>query len=154
MINLPEELQERLALISHKLKFTPQRPMVACITALDPLQLATDELAQQITLAGGISIAGDADTMLQLDPDVIILKPEGHSIEQAMSAFGQLSELDGFNKLKAVKSNRFYIVDGDRNFNSDAETFVDSVELLAEIIYPKQFIFGHEGEGWVKFNLQ
>jgi iron complex transport system substrate-binding protein len=30
---------------------------------------------------------------------------------------------------------------------------VDKTELLAEMIYPKQFIFGHEGSGWIKFEL-
>ncbi|MFD2148003.1 ABC transporter substrate-binding protein [Mucilaginibacter antarcticus] len=153
MNNLPEELQERIDIINHKLKFTDAKPMVACIVALNPLQLATDELAEQITRAGGISIAGDADTMLQLNPDVIILKPQGYSIEQTISTVASLFDLDGFADLKAVKSNRFYIVDGDQAFKSNEETYVDAVELLAEIIYPKQFIFGHEGEGWVKFSL-
>jgi hypothetical protein len=30
---------------------------------------------------------------------------------------------------------------------------VDKAELLAEIIYPKQFIFGYEGESWIKFGV-
>jgi iron complex transport system substrate-binding protein len=30
---------------------------------------------------------------------------------------------------------------------------VETIELLAEIIYPKQFIFGHEGNGWIKFSV-
>jgi iron complex transport system substrate-binding protein len=153
MTDLPEELQERIDIINHKLKFVEQRPMVACITALDPLKLATDELAKQISQAGGVPIAGDADTLLQLNPDVIILKPEGYTIQDAMAGFGQLFQLSGFDELKAVKNNRFYIVDGGRNFYSDTESFVELVELLAEIIYPKQFIFGYEGQGWVKFTL-
>ncbi|MES2808923.1 MAG: hypothetical protein V4619_09885 [Bacteroidota bacterium] len=154
MNNLPEELQERIDIITHKIKFMEQRPMVACIVALDPIRLATDDLAQQITKAGGTPIVGDAEMLVQLNPDVIILKLEGHAIEQAMASYDTVAQLPGFLNLKAVKSNRFYIIDGNRIFNSDEETYVDAVELLAEIIYPKQFIFGHEGEGWIKFNLQ
>jgi len=30
---------------------------------------------------------------------------------------------------------------------------VDSIEILAEIIYPKQFVFGYEGDGWIKFSV-
>jgi iron complex transport system substrate-binding protein len=29
----------------------------------------------------------------------------------------------------------------------------DSIEIMAEIINPKQFIFGYEGNGWVHFNV-
>jgi iron complex transport system substrate-binding protein len=152
-MELTEELQERIDLIRHKLKFIELKPMVACVTALDPIRLGNDDLAGLITLAGGISISGDAEIMLELNPDVIILKPEGYTMDQAMANVDQLLQLPGFTDLKAIKSNRFYIVDGDRFVENTEENFVDSVELLAEIIYPKQFIFGHEGQGWIKFSI-
>ena len=152
-MELTEELQERIDLISHKLKFVEQRPMVACVTALDPIRLGNDDLAKKISLAGGTSISGDAEIMLELNPDVIILKPEGYTMDQAMANVNELLQLPGFTDLKAVKSNRFYIVDGDRFLENNAENFVDAVELLAEITYPKQFIFGHEGRGWIKFTV-
>jgi iron complex transport system substrate-binding protein len=152
-MKLTEQLQERIDLISHKLKFTEQKATVACITGLDPLRLGSDDLTALITLAGGTSVSGDAESMLELNPDVIILKPDGYTIDQAMANVGMLLELPGFTALKAVKSNRFYIVDNDRFIENTEENFVDFVELFAEIIYPKQFIFGHEGQGWIKFSL-
>lgn len=152
-MELTEELQERIDLIHHKLKFIEQKPTVACITALDPIRLGSDDLAGLISLAGGTSVSGDAEIMLELNPDVIILKPEGYTMDEIMVNVSQLLQMPGFTNLKAVKSNRFYIIDGDAFLENNPENFVYSIELLAEIIYPKQFIFGHEGQGWIKFSL-
>jgi iron complex transport system substrate-binding protein len=153
-MELTEEQQERIDIIHHKLKFIEQKPTVACIINLDPLILAGDDKAELIRIAGGTAISGTAETMLQLNPDIIVLMPSDNSIAQSMSEIDQLLQLPGFADLKAIKNNRFYIADTGQYFNNaDADNFVDSVELLAEIIYPKQFIFGHEGQGWIKFSV-
>jgi iron complex transport system substrate-binding protein len=153
MIALTDEQQERVDLIIHKLKFIEQKSMVACVTVLEPLMLANDDIAELVSIAGGTSIAGDAQTLLQLNPDVIILMPDGYAIEETMTHIDELLQLPGFAELKAIKSNRLYIADADQFFNNEPENIVGSVELLAEIINPKQFIFGYEGNGWVKFSL-
>ncbi|MES2429148.1 MAG: hypothetical protein V4560_19355 [Bacteroidota bacterium] len=153
MIALTEEQQERVDLIIHKLKFIEQKPAVACVTALDPLMLGNDNINELVSVAGGNAIVGDAQTLLALDSDVVILMPNDYTVEESMKHIDDLLQLPGFTELKAVKTNRFYIADADQFFNYAAENVVDSIELLAEIISPKQFIFGHEGNGWVKFSL-
>jgi iron complex transport system substrate-binding protein len=149
-----EEQQERIDIIHHKLKFIEQKPTVACIMNLDPLILAGDDKAELVNMAGGTTISGTSETMLQLNPDVIVLLPGDNNIAQSISEIDQLLQLPGFADLKAIKNNRFYIADAGEYFNNnDADNVVDSVELLAEILYPKQFIFGHEGQGWIKFTI-
>jgi len=64
-----------------------------------------------------------------------------------------LLQLPGFTDMKAVKNDRLYIADGNQYFNRPGPRIVDSIEILAEVIYPKQFIFGYEGRGWIKFSL-
>ncbi|MDB5159171.1 MAG: cobalamin-binding protein [Mucilaginibacter sp.] len=152
-MTLTEEQQERIDLIKHKLKFIEHKPAVACITALDPLMLSNYNVDEQAGIAGGVSIAGDEQTLLQLNPDVIILMPDGCAIEESMKHIDPLLRLPGFTDLKAVKSNRLYIADADKFFDESPENWVDSIELLAEIINPKQFIFGYEGEGWIRFTV-
>lgn len=154
MTSLTEEQQERLDIISHKLKFMEQKPVVACLVSLDPLTFADTDIAASISLGGGVFIGSyDADIPV-LNPDVAILLLPGTGIEQAMTQIGDVLQLPNFDTTKAIKNNRLYIVDGEKYFNGDDTVAVDAVELLAEIIYPKLFIFGHEGEGWVKFSLQ
>jgi iron complex transport system substrate-binding protein len=150
---LPEQLQERIDIIIHKLKFIEQKPTVAVITSLDPLLLAGLDLNELAGIAGGTLITGDIDSLYQQNPDIIILMPEGSLIEQTVSQIGELLQIAGFTDLKAVKNNRFYIAEGARILTDTAEQTVNAIELLAEIINPKQFIFGHEGEGWIKFSL-
>ena len=146
MIELTEELQERIDLIKHKLKFIEQKPAVAFIANLDTLAVADGSVAELIEIAGGAS-----ENQFN-DPDTIIVMPTGYAISQTMQQMDRLLQLQGFNGLKAAKNNRVYIADG--NFDTtDADQLVTLTEVLSEIINPKQFIFGYEGEKWIKFGL-
>lgn len=153
MISLTEEQQERLDIIIHKLKFTEQKPAVAIVKTLDPVILAGDEMTELVTVAGGTLIEGDGQTLLALDPDIVILMPDDMPVAETMANMDTLLQLPGFTNLKAVKNNRLYIVDNGMLVDDSAENMVETIELLAEIIYPKQFIFGHEGNGWIKFSV-
>ncbi|GEM_PF-997242 len=155
-MELSEELQERVDIIRHKLKFIEQKPTVACVKQLDPLTLWAEQMPELVDIAGGASIAtGNIqwEELEQQNPDIFIVMLEGLTVEQSMKEINQLLQLPGFTELKAVKNNRFYIADGNRYFDNSDASLVDYVELLAEIINPKQFVFGYEGEGWIKFNI-
>ena len=113
-----------------------------------------------VSAAGGVSVLAEAgkhspyvnwdDIRLQ-DPDILLVMPCGFAIERTLKEIDILLQLPGFNNLKAVKNNRVYIADGNQYFNRPGPRIIDSIEILAEIINPKQFIFGYEGEGWIKF---
>ena len=147
MIELAEELQERIDLIKHKLKFIEQKPNVACVTQLEPLTFAGDNLAQLLSIAGG------ENSTLDANPDIIIVMPDDYAIEQTIKEIGTLMQLPNFVDLKAVKNNRLYIADGSQDVTTNQQASVEQLENLAEMINPKQFIFGNEGESWVKFSL-
>lgn len=155
-MELSEELQERVDIIRHKLKFIEQKPTVACVKQLDPLTLWGDQMPELISIAGGASIViGNIqwENIQQQNPDIFIVMLAGLTVEQSMKGINQLLQLPGFTELKAVKNNRFYIADGSRYFDNSDTSLVDYIELLAEIINPKQFVFGYEGEGWIKFTI-
>lgn len=159
---LVEELTERVDIIRHKLKFIDNKPTVACIEWLEPMMISGNWVPELVGIAGGIPALAEAgkhspyinwvDIQLQ-DPEVIIVMPCGFSIERTLKEIDILLEQPGFNELKAVKNNRLYIADGNQYFNRPGPRIVDSIEILAEIIHPKQFIFGYEGNGWIKFSL-
>ncbi|MFI5138342.1 MAG: ABC transporter substrate-binding protein [Sphingobacteriales bacterium] len=160
--NLPEELQERVDIIRHKLKFSENKPTVACIERMEPLTLSDNPARELVAIAGGIPVSAEADEhspnlpwdeIRLSDPDILIIMPRGFPIERTLSEIDLLLRLTGFDQLKAVKNNQVYIADGNRYFNHSGPRIVDSIEILAEIINPKQFIFGYEGDGWIKFAL-
>lgn len=159
---LIEDLQERVDIVRHKLKFIESKPTVACIEWLEPMMVSGNWVPELVGIAGGISVLAEAgkhspfiqwvDIQLQ-DPEVIIVMPCGFSIERTLREMDLLLQLPGFSDLKAVKNNRLYMADGNQYFNRPGPRIVDSIEILAEIIHPKQFIFGYEGDGWIKFSL-
>ena len=159
---LLESLQERVDIIKHKLKFIDSKPTVACIEWLEPIMISGNWVPGLVNIAGGTPVLVregkhspyiEWDEILQQDPEIIVVMPCGFSIERTMREINLLLDRPGFASLKAVKNDRFYIADGNQYFNRPGPRIVDSIEILAEIIRPKQFIFGYEGEGWIKFSL-
>jgi len=159
---LIEDLQERADIIRHKLKFMENKPTVACIEWLEPMMVSGNWVPELVSIAGGTPILAENgkhspyvkwEDIQQQDPDVIVVMPCGFSIERTMKEMNLLLQLPGFAEMKAVKNDRFYIADGNQYFNRPGPRIVDSIEILAEIIHPKQFIFGYEGNGWIKFSL-
>jgi len=159
---LLESLQERVDIIKHKLKFIDSKPTVACIEWLEPVMISGNWVPGLVNIAGGTPVLAqdgkhspyiEWDEILQQDPEIIVVMPCGFSIERTMREINLLLDRPGFASLKAVKNDRFYIADGNQYFNRPGPRIVDSIEILAEIIRPKQFIFGYEGEGWIKFSL-
>lgn len=159
---LIEDLQERIDIIRHKLKYVESRPTVACIEWLDPLMISGNWIPELVSVAGGKSILAETgkhspyvqwDAILQADPEVIVVMPCGFSIERTMREIDILLNLPGFAAMQAVKNNRLYIADGNQYFNRPGPRIVDSVEMIAEIVHPKLFNFGYEGNGWIKFSF-
>jgi iron complex transport system substrate-binding protein len=156
------DLKQRVDIVRHKLKFIENKPTVACVEWLEPMMVSGNWVPELVSIAGGVSILAEAgkhspfiewvDIQLQ-DPEVIIVMPCGFSIERTLREIDILLQMPGFTDLKAVKNNRLYIADGNQYFNRPGPRIVDSIEILAEIIHPKQFIFGYEGDGWIKFSL-
>ncbi|PRY54655.1 hypothetical protein B0I27_102425 [Arcticibacter pallidicorallinus] len=146
-----EQLQERVELVRHKLKFVELIPTVACISSLSPLKLAAGLVPEIIRLAGGTPVEGD--DLALLDPQYIIVALEGSPISTAMSQVDILMALPGWESLDAVKNGRIYLANGDTHFNDSPESIVDTIEMVAEILNPKQFAFGYEGECWTKFSI-
>ena len=159
---LVESLQERVDIIRHKLKFIDKKPTAACIEWLEPLMVSGNWIPEMVTIAGGQAVLAEAgkhspyvdwnDVRLQ-DPEIIVVMPCGFSIERTLKEMDLLLQLPGFEQLQAVKNNQLYIADGNQYFNRPGPRIVDSIEILAEIINPKQFIFGFEGEGWIRFSV-
>ena len=164
--NAAEELlelsDERINIIRHKLKFITEKPTVACIEWLSPLMMAGNWTPEIVEIAGGLPILTEAgkhssyinfQDIITVNPDIILIMPCGFSIQRTLQEIGLFLDTPGWADLKAVKSQRVYIADGNQYFNRSGPRITDSIEIMAEIINPKQFIFGYEGNGWVHFNV-
>jgi len=159
---LLEDLHERVDIIRHKLKFVDSRPTVACIEWLEPLMVSGNWIPEVVSTAGGKSLLAETgkhspfvkwDDILLADPEIIVVMPCGFSIERTMREISLLFNLPQFSDTRAAKNNRIYIADGNQYFNRPGPRIVDSIEIMAEIIHPKLFSFGYDGNGWIKFSF-
>lgn len=159
---LVELSEERINIIRHKLKFIQERPSVACIEWLSPLMIAGNWTPEIIEIAGGIPVLSEVakhssyilfEDILKANPDILVIMPCGFSIQRTLQEINLLVELPGWSDLKAVQNQKIFIVDGNHYFNRSGPRITDSIEIMAEIINPKQFIFGYEGRGWLQFKV-
>lgn len=157
---LTKELEERVDIIRHKLKFIEIKPTIACIEGLSPLMIAGNWTPELVAIAGGKSILAENgqhssfinfEAIQSEDPDMILIILRGFSIRQTLQEIHLLADLFEWNELTAVRNNQVYIADGSQYFDYSNPHLVNRIEILAEIIHPKQFIFGYEGNAWIKF---
>ena len=156
---LVDRLRRRVLEIGGKANALFPRPKVAVVEWIEPLMSAGNWMPELIAIAGGVCVIGEAgahsptmtwDQLALKDPDVIIVSPCGFDIARTRQEWPALTAQRGWQRLRAVKNGRVAIVDGNAYFHRPGPRLVESLEIIAEILRPKSFQFGHEGQGWVR----
>ena len=162
-LGVPARAEELIASLTNRLAVIRQeaqdlaRPTVAAIEWLAPLMAGGNWMPELIEIAGGKSLFAKAGehsnwldwaTLVEADPDVILLLPCGFKIEQTIRDLHLLTENPAWADLRAVKEGRVYAIDGHHYFNRPGPRLVESAEIVAEILHPDRFSFGHRGTGW------
>lgn len=151
------QLQGRMADIERKARAVSHRPTVACLEWLDPLMAAGNWMPELVEMAGGVNLFGEAgkhspwmtwEQLKERDPDIILALPCGFDLERTRTEMTPLTQRADWNDLRAVRSGKVYLTDGNQFFNRPGPRLVESLEILAEIFHPDLFRFGHEGTGW------
>ena len=121
------------------------RPKVACLEWLDPVITAGNWIPELVSIAGGectLAEAGEHSTKLaweslvEYQPDVIVLMPCGFKIAQTQAELPGFTARPQWQALSAVQNNKVFIVDGNAYLNRSGPRIVDSAEILAEILHP------------------
>ena len=155
------KLQLRMDDIAKRSADLTTRPTVACIEWIDPLMAGGNWVPELVEMAGGIALFGKAgahspwldwDDLWAADPDVIVVLPCGFDIERSRQEMPALTSKPGWKSLRAIREGRVYLTDGNQYFNRPGPRLVESLEILAEILHPEAFHFGHEGRGWEKYS--
>lgn len=153
--DLVANLEERIDLIEHKLKFIDekQKPSVLLMTGINPPvfdnNAYTDELLH--TVAAKRYDAQTPEGSAEFNPDIILVISDRY--EDELGDLAQLLLLPEWRETPAAKQNRLYLVDGKRGFKGFSPSIADDIETLAEIIYPQYLTFGGNGDRWMQFEL-
>jgi len=157
---LIDDLKSRMDDIVQRTHWLDSNPSVAYIEWIDPLMAGGNWMPELISMAGGLNLFGEAgkhspwmtwDELVTKDPDIIFVSPCGFDIPRTLEEMNLLSNKDDWKHLKAVRDGRVFVADGNQYFNRPGPRLAESLEILAEVIHPNVFHFGHEGTGWVKY---
>lgn len=154
---LVKALSARMASIAARAGSRPGRPTVGAIEWIDPLMAGGNWMPELVAMAGGRNLFGEAgahspwiafEDFAAANPDVIVVLPCGFSIADARRDMPALTGRSEWAALTAVRAGRVYIADGHHFFNRPGPRIVESLEILAEMLHPGEFAFGHEGRHW------
>ncbi len=135
---LREELLERLAIVEHKIKFIDKVP-VCFLDSLGQPHLGLSAVAE---------LGGAVLTTVPLEAAYVIFNEEGKLLDDLMRAVPVLLD----ETWSAVKFNRVCLLADDYRLSKPEEA-VALVEDIAEMIHPGHFIFGYEGDKWIRFTV-
>jgi len=154
-MHIPADLEERINIIIHKLKFISedQKPAVLVMTSVNPPEYEMNDRLHNILRMAGARVY---DTQTSnggevFNPDLIIILAD--QFEKLFGDLGVLLSLEEWKQTNAVKNNRIYLVDEENNLSDDDSMLADDLELLAEIIYPQYLTYGGNGDKWVQFDV-
>ncbi len=150
-------LKRRIDAIAARAATAAHRPRVACLEWLQPLMAAGNWMPELIEKAGAINLLGKPDqhsswiefaALAAADPEVVLIAPCGFTMERTAAELSALQNRSGWNELRAVRDGRVFLAEGNQYFNRPGPRIVESLEILAEILHPDVFRFGHQGSGW------
>jgi len=154
---LIKQCKDRIKAISERGQQCKGSPSVMCIEWIDPIMAGGNWIPEFIDMLGGRSFFGETgkhsptitwEELKEKDPDILFAVPCGWGIDRCRAEMKTLQSKTDWNELKAVRDGRVYVADGNHYFNRPGPRLVESLEILAEIMYPDQINYGHKGEGW------
>lgn len=152
-------LQGRIDAVAGTTPALAPRPRVAAIEWIEPLMAAGNWVPELVALAGGDNLFGAAgrhspwmewQQLEAADPDVILVLPCGFDIARSVQEMTALTARPGWRRLRAVRDDRVFVVDGNQYFNRPGPRLVESLEILAELLHPRDFAARHAGTGWIR----
>jgi iron complex transport system substrate-binding protein len=101
-----------------------------------------------VEIAGGYDALGrkhqpsmqiEWQEVIDTRPDIIVLALCGYNIDRARRDYEILRGFPEFNSLPAACRGEIYLVDASAYFARPGPRIVDSVEILAGILHPREF---------------
>jgi iron complex transport system substrate-binding protein len=138
------DLRRRIAQVG--IREPDYRPRVVCLEWFDPLYVAGHWVPEMVALAGGFDVLGrigqpsyrvDWHSVVDANPDVILLMPCGFDVRRTVKESAPLGRLQGWNALAAVKAGNVYALNGHAYFSRPGPRLVNGLEILARILHAK-----------------
>ncbi|MGH8012219.1 MAG: cobalamin-binding protein, partial [Candidatus Binataceae bacterium] len=145
-VALTARLREHMAAIEARARQADWRPRLAIIEWIEPLMTAGNWMPELVAMAGAANLFGAAgehsvrmkfEELAAADPDIIIIAPCGFNMDRTATELWVLQHQPRWPRLKAVRDDRIFLVDGNQYFNRPGPRIVESLEILAQIVHPE-----------------
>ena len=140
-------MRARIAAVRDAVAEAPPANVLA-LEWLDPPFVPGHWVPEMITLAGGVSLAGEEGAhsrqvawsdLAGLDPDVLLLMPCGYGLDATKAdAAGHAARIEPLAP-RAIAAGRAFVVDGSSYFNRSGPRAIDGIEILAGLLHPDRW---------------
>lgn len=143
-----DELIARCESVAERARRVGNSPAVLTIEWMDPIMIGGTWMPELVQMAGGTPLVTQPgqhaptlsfEALCALDPDIVIVKPCGFTLETTRAELHSLYKNLPWNTWRAVSERRVYLADGNAFFNRPGPRLVESLEILAACIHPSAF---------------
>ena len=141
-------LSARVEAVRARAEHFADRPRCFLMEWVDPPFCSGHWGPELVEIAGGCDPLGrkhqpsaqiDWEQVLDAAPDIIVLALCGYDVDLARRDYELLKKFPGFDSLPAARSRDIYLVNASAYFARPGPRIVDSIEILAGILHPKEF---------------
>jgi iron complex transport system substrate-binding protein len=142
------QLSDRIEGVRRRANRIRHRPRCFLMEWVDPPFCSGHWGPELVEIAGGCDPLGrkqqpslqiEWQKVLDAQPEIIVLALCGYSIDRARRDYEILRQFPDFNSLPAACRGEIYLVDASAYFARPGPRIVDSLEILAGILYPGEF---------------
>jgi iron complex transport system substrate-binding protein len=141
-------LSERIEKVLKRAATIPDRPRCFLMEWVDPPFCSGHWGPELVEIAGGYDSLGrkhqpsaqiDWHQVLNARPEIIVLALCGYDVARARHDYELLSQFPGFDSIPAARTGEIYVVNASAYFARPGPRIVDSLEILAGILHPREF---------------
>ena len=152
------ELESRVQAIAQRSE-GKTRPTVLTIEWIDPVMVGGTWMPELVELAGGRALVTEPgqhaptltpQELASLDPDVVLIKPCGFTLERTEKELEAIRDHLPWNAWRAVDDGRVFVADGNAYFNRPGPRLVESLEILAGCVSEDAADFREQHAGSVR----
>ena len=142
------QLWSRVDAVCERAAQIADRPRCFLMEWVDPPFCSGHWGPELVEIAGGCDPLGrkhqpsaqiDWEQVLDAGPEFIVLALCGYDVDLARRDYELLKKFPGFDSLPAARSGEIYLVNASAYFARPGPRIVDSIEILAGILHPKEF---------------